>query len=126
MVEDREDVWTLFAFTLAKTFPDVTIHRTANRRDTVRYIQDGLADRVGLPKLILQDLYLPERADGLLLLEDIRALLTNQQHIPTLVLSSSVDPLDVQHVYSRQASYYLVKPTDLSGWLSLCQAIRQF
>ena len=75
---------------------------------------------------MLQDLYLPDKQDGLRLLEGIRALLMDQKHPPILVLSSSVDPQDVQEVYCRRASYYLVKPTGISAWLSQCQAIRQF
>ena len=126
VVEDSDDQWAFLQFALAKTFPDVTIYRATSRRATVAYIQEGLAGRASLPKLILQDLYLPDKKDGLRLLEDIRALLTDQQHVPTLVLSSSIDPRDVQEVYCHRASYYLVKPTTISGWLSQCQAIRQF
>lgn len=126
VVEDSEEQWAILQFPLRKTFPDVTIYRTASRRATVSHIQEGLAGRISLPKLILQDLYLPRKEDGLRLLEDMRALLTDQQHVPILVQSSSVDPGDIREVYCHRASYYLVKPTTINGWLNQCQAIRQF
>lgn len=44
---------------------------------------------------LLQDLYLPDQADGLGLLPDIHQLLSGHQQIPTLVMSSSAAPADV-------------------------------
>ena len=126
VVEDQDDIWLLLTFFLAKCFPDVFIHRTANRADTVDYIRQGVAGQVSLPKLILQDLYLPERADGLGLLADIQQLLSGHQRIPTLVMSSSIAPEDVQLAYRAHASYYLAKPLELSQWLNLCRSLHQF
>lgn len=75
---------------------------------------------------LLQDLYLPDRADGLGLLTDIQQLLSGHQQIPTLVMSSSASPEDVQQAYRAHASYYLVKPLELSQWLNLCRSLYQF
>ncbi|SFC87848.1 response regulator [Spirosoma endophyticum] len=75
---------------------------------------------------LLQDLYLPDRADGLGLLADIHQLLSGHQQIPTLVMSSSAAPADVQQAYRAHTSYYLVKPLELSQWLNLCRSQYQF
>jgi CheY-like chemotaxis protein len=79
-----------------------------------------------LPKLILQDLYLPQKNEGLSLLQDIRRLLENQQQIPLLVMSASVEEADVREAYEQGASAYINKPPTLAGWLSLTQSLYQF
>ena len=126
VVEDQDDIWTLVHFSLKKYFPDVTLHRCINRKQVIVYLTDCLAEEVSLPKLILQDLYLPWNAEGFGLLKDIRMLLGNQQQIPILVMSSSVDEADVRQAYQQGASFYIVKPQTINSWLSLMQSLRQF
>ncbi|MFD2574141.1 response regulator [Spirosoma soli] len=126
VVEDQEDIWTLVHFSLAKYFSDVTLHRCANRKEAIAYLTDCMANRIALPKLILQDLYLPQNEAGFGLLKDIRMLLGNQQQIPILVVSSSVDEADIRGAYYQGASFYIVKPQTINSWLSLSQSLRQF
>jgi CheY-like chemotaxis protein len=126
VVEDQEDVWTLLRFSLAKSFPEVTLRRCASRKEAITYLTDCLASGASLPKLILQDLYLPENAAGFGLLQDIRKLLDKQQQIPILVMSSSVAEADIRQAYQLGASYYIVKPSTHINWLSLTQALYQF
>lgn len=126
VVEDQDDIWTIVRFSLAKHFPDVTLHRCANRKQAITYLTDCMANRAALPKLILQDLYLPQNEAGFGLLKDIRMLLGNQQQIPILVMSSSVDEADIRQAYHQGASFYIVKPQTINSWLSLTQSLRQF
>lgn len=126
VVEDQDDIWTLVRFSLAKYFPEVTLHRCTSRKQVIVYLTDCLTNRTALPKLILQDLYLPQGAVGFGLLKDIRMLLGNQQQMPILVMSSSVDEADVRKAYQQGASFYIVKPQTINGWLSLTQSLRQF
>jgi CheY-like chemotaxis protein len=126
VVEDRDDIWTLVQFSLKKHFPDVALHRCTNRTETVAYLTDCMTQRASLPKLILQDLYLPQNEAGFDLLKDIRMLLGNQQQIPILVMSSSVDEADIRQAYYQGASFYIVKPQTVNSWLSLMQSLRQF
>lgn len=126
VVEDQDDIWTLVRFSLAKYFPDVTLHRCTNRKQVTVYLTDCLTNRTALPKLILQDLYLPQKAMGFALLNDIRMLLGNQQQIPVLVMSSSVDEADIRQAYHQGASFYIVKPQTITSWLSLTQSLRHF
>ena len=126
VVEDQEDIWNLVRFSLEKYFPDVTLHRCANRKETITYLTDCLANRTTLPKLILQDLYLPQNEAGFGLLKDIRMLLGNQQQIPILVMSSSDAQADIRQAYRQGASFYIVKPHTINSWLSLTQSLRQF
>ncbi|UFH54294.1 response regulator [Spirosoma sp. KNUC1025] len=126
VVEDHEDVWALLRFALTKAFPDIRVYRTSSRQDTIAFIQEGILNPAGLPKLILQDLYLPTKEDGLGLLKDIQTLLADYQQIPTIVMSSSINLTDIQQAYHFHASYYVVKPINMNRWLDFCQSLRQF
>jgi CheY-like chemotaxis protein len=126
VVEDQDDIWTLVRFSLAKYFPDVTLHRCASRKEVIVYLTDCITNQTALPKLILQDLYLPQNAIGFGLLKDIRMLLGSQQQIPILVMSSSVAEADIRQAYQQGASFYIVKPQTINSWLTLTQSLRQF
>jgi CheY-like chemotaxis protein len=126
VVEDQDDLWAIVEFCLTKSFPDVSIHRCANRRETMAYLSDKIITGAALPKLILQDLYLPQKEAGFSLVNDIRMLLANQQQIPIIVMSSSVAEEDVRRAYQQGASCYIVKPLTVNGWLSLSQSLYQF
>ncbi|GAB4021993.1 response regulator [Spirosoma koreense] len=126
VVEDQDDLWAIIHFNLAKCFPDVTLHRCTTPKQTIEYLSQALANRTDLPKLILQDLYLPQHEAGLGLLENIRNLLANQQQIPVLMMSSSVEEADVRRAYRQGASFYIVKPQTMTSWFNLMQSLRQF
>lgn len=110
VVEDQDDIWTLVRFCLAKHFSDVTLHRCANRKQAIAYLTDCMTNRTALPKLILQDLYLPQNEAGFGLLKDIRMLLGNQQQIPILVMSSSVDEADIRQAYHQGPAFTSSSP----------------
>jgi CheY-like chemotaxis protein len=126
VVEDQDDLWTIVKFCLTKSFPDVSLHRCANRRETMTYFTDRITNGGPLPKLILQDLYLPQNQAGFSLVNDVWMLLANQQQIPIIVMSSSVAEDDVRRAYQLGASFYIVKPLTVNGWLSLTQSLHQF
>jgi CheY-like chemotaxis protein len=126
VVEDQDDTWEIMNFILSTVFPDILIHRTKSRKETVAYINKAKATPNGLPKLILQDLNLPERENGFSLLNDLRVLLGYEQQIPILILSASSEENDVRKAYQGGASYYLIKPDSLLDWRRLFQSVRQF
>ena len=92
----------------------------------IDYLTSCLTKGTSLPKLILQDLYLPESAVGFSLLKDMRMLLGGQQQIPILVMSSSDAEADIRQAYQQGASFYIIKPQTIPHWLSLSQSLRQF
>ncbi len=87
-----------------------------------RLRQSGIdGDRFGL---VLLDLNLPGK-DGHDVLREIRAddvLRTT----PVVVLTSSVEPSDVDRAYRWGANAYVGKPADLDGWLQVITTIREF
>ncbi|MCA0455965.1 MAG: response regulator [Chloroflexi bacterium] len=74
-----------------------------------------------LPDVILLDLNLPKKS-GLEVLEEVKT----DQHlkdIPIIVLTSSASDRDVLVAYKKQASAYLVKPSNLYQFDEVINAI---
>ncbi|HKQ83268.1 MAG TPA: response regulator [Steroidobacteraceae bacterium] len=63
-----------------------------------------------LPQFLLMDLHMP-KLDGLALLARIRSD-ARLQHLPTIVMSASTQPQDVQRSLSAGANSYVCKPVD--------------
>ncbi|RZM28492.1 MAG: response regulator [Pedobacter sp.] len=128
IVEDNDDIWTLTRITLRKELPELQLDRAVTYEQALAYITNCVTNDLPLPKLIIQDLYMPCREDGLNLLTAIRIQLAAGAwpQLPIVVMSSSDDPLDVQACYRRGASSYVVKPVTLRGQSAIYQAIRRF
>ena len=108
VIDDQDDLWALIRFSRNKHFADVNRYWCASREKAMNYLTDKIAHHTSLPKLILQDLYLPEAS--LSLISDTRLLSNDHQQIPILVMSSSVAEADVRQAYQWVASFYIVKP----------------
>ena len=76
------------------------------------------------PHLILLDLNLPIKS-GLEVLEEIK---TNPSwmNTPTVVLSSSSSPTDVESSYKRHANAYISKPRQLDHYEAIAQGLYNF
>ncbi len=61
------------------------------------------------PRIIMLDLKLP-KLNGLQVLKEIRAQL-HTRLIPTVIVSSSKEPKDLEQAYEHGASSYIVKPS---------------
>jgi len=73
------------------------------------------------PDIIILDLNLP-RKNGLEVLEEIRSD-QELKDIPIIILTSSHNDLDVLIAYKKQANAYLVKPSDLSQYDEVINAV---
>ena len=118
VVEDNDDHWFLTRWALLRTWPGVQFHRTANKAETMEYLTACSNSGSPLPKLILLDLYLPEREDGWALLDLLKHHHAFRQ-LPVVILSYSDHPDDIRLSYARYSASYIVKPTSYPDWL-LC------
>lgn len=124
LVEDNPDDEILTLRALRK-------HSLANKIVVVRDGQEALdflfgegeysdRDTSVLPQVILLDLKLP-RLDGLQVLEYLRVE-RQTQHVPVVVLTSSIEEQDMIRSYDLGANSYVRKPVDFEQFI---EAARQ-
>lgn len=128
VVEDNDDAWTLTRIAIRRALPELTLFRANTCEQALTYVTNCIEQRLPLPKLILQDLYMPDREAGLNLLKAIRKKLAAGQwpQLPVIITSSSLNPNDIDACYRCGASSYVVKSTNLSEQFVVYQSLRKF
>jgi len=102
-----------------KVVNEVTVCVTAE--DALAYLRTA---GVKIPDLILLDLNLPGM-DGREFLEEVKKD-RDLCRIPVCVLTTSKSEEDILRAYELQASCYVVKPVDLSQFITVVQHIENF
>lgn len=123
IVEDNPDHWTLIRLGLQKLLPAVNLIWVVNTTEAMDYLNTCNTESLELPRLILLDLYLPIREEGLRLLKAVKNSTPVLQRIPVVILSMSSQFDDVQETYQLGSSSYFVKPTQASEWDNYFKAI---
>ncbi|SFE97385.1 response regulator [Spirosoma endophyticum] len=128
IIENQEFSWIVTRLALETSLPEIQLDRVSTSQQAMTYLDNCLAQEVALPKLILVELYLPRRADGLSLVRALRDWLAQSlcPQLPILAMSSSPTPFDVQESYRSGASVYVVKGIDMDQQIAVYKAIRQF
>jgi CheY-like chemotaxis protein len=126
VVEDNPDHWMLIRHGLQHQLPEVNIVWVATAPQALEYVHTCAAQNEELPRLILLDLYLPERQDGFNFLTAIKNATPILQRMPVVVLSSSHHKEDVKEAYQLGGSSYLVKPTEPGEWEAYFKAIFEY
>lgn len=117
VVEDNDDHWHLMDFLLTSNMPDLEAHRTNDKQTTLDFFTNKYDSLKHKPDLIVMDLYLPTRQEGLSLLDSIRAFYQSKRLtiIPIIVLSASDHKDDIKASYRHKANAYMVKSQDLNS-----------
>jgi chemotaxis family two-component system response regulator Rcp1 len=76
------------------------------------------------PDFIILDLNLP-RVDGRAFLKRVKSE-NLFKSIPIIVLTSSRSDLDIREVWALNANCYIVKPSDMDGYIETVKKIRDF
>lgn len=126
IVEDDNDHWTLISSALSQSIPDVSCVRVSSANEALTLLDSWCTQEWELPKLILQDLYLPLREDGWQLLTAIKSLPMPGNHIPVVVFSSSNHRPDIEGTYQRGAATYIVKPLEVGTWRTHFDELRTY
>ncbi|MFC6191151.1 response regulator [Dyadobacter subterraneus] len=128
IIEDNHDHWELMKLTLNTSMPNIKLTRTEDRESTLLFLTDRLKNAQPLPELILLDLYMPNRSDGLQILAAIRNFFTMHRlmMIPIIVISSSDHIDDIKESYRNSANGYMVKSPDLEDSLFYFQELAHF
>jgi len=128
VIDDNADHQKLISLALKHSIPNVEVISVKDQAASLEFISSQWDKCNTLPQLILLDLYLPDRNNGLLLLEVIKQFLVsrNLTTIPIIVLSQSDDPDDIRDCYRCQANAYMTKSSDLTVWFSFFSYLCHF
>jgi len=124
IIDDNLDHSTLMKGLMTHCLPEVKPILLNTEEEAVAYLDRCSIEEWTLPKLILLDLYLPDRQNGWRLLEQIKAMPAAMGKIPVVLLSQSTDKDDIREAYQRGCSSYLVKPCLLTDWRQQFQSLR--
>ncbi len=125
LIEDNEGdiVLTTEALSEAKIANKLEVLRDGD--EAIKYLNAIAEENPNqLPDLILLDINLPKKNGHEVLhqvKEDIRI-----KHIPIIILTTSSSDIDVLHAYREHANCYIVKPIDVSDFISIVSKIEDF
>lgn len=124
VIDDNADQWFIIRWALQQQFPEVEAVWMQEASEALVYLESCEKTR-SFPKLILLDLYLPNRQEGWGLLETIKS---NGQYrdIPVIMLSQSNDKEDIEESYSLRTNSYIVKPNHYQKWLDCMGSFRHY
>ena len=126
IVEDNADHWAIINAALHQVMPQVKAVWVADEQAALLHLNQCLSTPRDLPRLILLDLYLPHREQGMGLLKQIKDLLSLFRLIPVVVLSTSELKQDIQETYDWASTSYMVKPTNSTQWLAHFDTFKQY
>lgn len=124
VIEDDNDHWTLMEKAMALSFVEAKPIRVSSANEALELIESWLLEEWEMPKLILQDLYLPDNEDGLGFIRRIKTMPLACNRIPIVMLSSSNIRTDITEAYQLGVSSYALKPLDFQGWITLFNDLR--
>jgi two-component system response regulator len=124
LVEDNPDdvALTMRAFRHHGIAEDVDVARDGVEACDL-LVGSGASDPLH-PAVVLLDLKLP-KLSGLEVLRAVRAEHSNAL-VPVVVLSSSIQPDDVEAAYRLGANSYVRKPVDYTGFVDLIQSLAMY
>ncbi|WP_420147371.1 response regulator [Spirosoma sp.] len=126
IVEDNDDQWVIIQQALRQCLSEITVVRAATVQKAITLLETWRHQEWETPKLILLDLYIPEKTDGWQLLRHIKTMSANYSRIPIVVFSSSNVNSDIVESYQLGVSSYVVKPTNFADWLAYLQELRSY
>ncbi len=121
VIEDNPGHWFLIRSAIEQALPGLQAQVVQTEEQAMACINTYSVEEWELPKLILLDLYLPDRANSWRLLQQLKAMPGPGGQIPVVLLSSSDQPDDIAQAYRLGCSSYLVKPTSFQDWLVFFQ-----
>ncbi|QMW01573.1 response regulator [Spirosoma foliorum] len=126
IIDDNADHGTIMLDSASRCLPEVKPILVTTEADALTYLERCNTEEWELPKLILLDLYLPNKQNGWRLLDQIKSLPAAMGKIPVVLLSQSTSKSDIREAYQRGCSSYMVKPRLSTDWLVQFQSLRSY
>jgi len=120
-VVDDDDI---YQFTISKTLKSLELAKKivvfSDGEEALDFIQDNLTNEDELPDVILLDINMPIM-DGFQFLEEFtKVKLSVEKKITIFMVSSSVDPVDIERAKSISSiSDYIIKPINRANLKSI-------
>lgn len=126
IIDDNLDHVALMKQLMEHCLPEVQPVTVRNQEEALAYLSNCAHQEWKLPKLILLDLYLPQREDGWRILKQIKEMAAPINFIPVVLLSNSNSKEDIGEAYDRGGASYIVKPLTSADWLTHFQQLRSY
>ncbi|QKZ14726.1 PleD family two-component system response regulator [Spirosoma sp. KUDC1026] len=121
VVDDEPPVCELLNRTASKVFPEAVFVNTGSREETLTYLNQQPDNK---PQLVLLDIDLGGRVDGLELLPQLWQQLEGA--VPIIMLSSNDSQSNVARSYGEGAVAFTKKPDDMAGWKNYVTALKKY
>lgn len=125
IVEDNADERLIIGQALNQTLTDITPVWASNEVEAIQYLETCVDFYQPLPRLVLLDIYLPDRQQGWAFLQTVKDR-SWQRSMPVVALSRSSELADIHTAYDLGASSYIIKPTSLEQWLEYLNVVRTY
>lgn len=126
LIEDSSDDFLIIRQVLSDCMPKVTLIVATTAEEALNQLRQNSQAEKRIFRLILLDLYLPKRTNGIDLLRQIKGSTSPYRLIPVAVLSHSELPEDVRMSYDLGTNSYIVKPVSYDQWRAYFQSLRQY
>ncbi|HEX4487635.1 MAG TPA: response regulator [Terriglobales bacterium] len=129
LVEDNTFDVQLIKSALGRTPGEVNLIRVEDGDKAVDYLSGAAPfddrEKYPLPVTMVLDIKLPKRS-GFEVLQWLRSQVGPIKRLPTLMLTSSKQQLDVNQAFERGANAYMTKPDSIRELTSLLQELKNF
>jgi CheY-like chemotaxis protein len=128
IVEDSDDHWQLMSISLRQILPDVRITRMPDEASAREYLLSNIHTSPFPIDMIILDLYLPTKRQGLGLLDVVKTSFSSENvpFVPVVVFSFSDNPVDIRESYFHRANAFVVKGKNLSESIQLFRQLCDF
>lgn len=125
LVEDNEDDVFLMREAFRRTGFRINLHRVENGEQCLAFLRkEGLYADAPTPHLVLLDLNLPI-VDGRQVLAAVVAD-RRFRSLPVVILTTSANERDIEHMYGLRCSSYIVKPLDFDSFEAAIRVIGEY
>ena len=122
LVDDDQSLIDILVRAAQGSFPEATFRQVSRFDEAKKYI-DELDGRI--PQLVLLDVDLQDRVDGLDFLALIRVH-PKGRVLPIIILSASHTPQMIERAYSFGASSFTIKPFTFDEWKRYLLRLRMY
>lgn len=121
VVDDDEDDRLLIREALEKIVPHVTIVEAEDGIQLLRLLEPKGQSKAPLPQLILLDMNMP-RMNGMEALKQLR-ITPSLRGIPTVMISTSSQPEQMNEAYKLGVRAYLTKPSHFNEYEKIARSL---